>query len=128
MKPCLRIAVTAAAALLLLPAWLSPVLAGPAPGATVSLADNVSWDLDQVVQIALARHPLVSQADADIQAAAARKGQAQSSYYPQIGLSTGYARSRAFSPPSNKASRPPPSSSRAISPRSSPISAAPVPR
>jgi outer membrane protein TolC len=98
MKPCLRIAVITAAALLMLQAWLSPGLAGPAPGATVSLPDNVSWDLDQVVQIALARHPLISQADADTQAAAARKGQAQSSYYPQIGLSTGYARIRAFSP------------------------------
>jgi len=102
MKPYLRIAVTAAAALLLLPAWHSPGLAGPAPGATASLADNVLWDLDQVVQIALTRHPQVSQADANTQAAAARKGQAQSAYYPQIGLSTGYARSRVFSPTLNQ--------------------------
>jgi outer membrane protein TolC len=102
MKPYLRVAVTAAAALLLLPAWHSSCLAGPAPGATASLSDNVLWDLDQVVQIALARHPQVGQADANTQAAAARKGQAQSAYYPQIDFSTGYVRSRVFSPALNQ--------------------------
>jgi len=98
MKPCLRSAVTIAAALLLLSAWLSPGLADPVPGAAVIPSDNVPWDLDQVVRTALARHPQVSQADAETQAAAARKGQAESAYYPAIGLSTGYARSRVFSP------------------------------
>ena len=97
MNPCLRIAVITAAALLMLPAWLSPGLAGPAPGATVMPADNVPWDLDQVVQIALDRHPQVSQADAETLAAKARKGQAQSSYYPAIDLTTGYSYFQGYS-------------------------------
>jgi TolC family type I secretion outer membrane protein len=98
MKPCLRIAVTTSATfLLLVSAWFSPGLAETASGAMVIPADNVPWSLEHVVQVSLARHPQVSQADAETQAAAARKGQAQSTYYPSIGLSTGYSRSRAFS-------------------------------
>ncbi|MBI5343400.1 MAG: TolC family protein [Deltaproteobacteria bacterium] len=85
-KPCRKIAIAAALALALLPGLLSPCY-----------ADNTVWELDQVVRIALARHPLVGQADAEIQAAGARKGQAESAYYPTIGLSTGYSRSRSFS-------------------------------
>jgi TolC family type I secretion outer membrane protein len=69
----------------------------PAPRAPATLADNVVWDLDRVVQIALARHPQVSQADADTQAAQARKGQAQSPYYPAIDLATEYSRFRGYS-------------------------------
>ena len=93
----LRIALAALAVIFLLPVWISPGMAGPDAGETAGGADNVAWDLDQVVKISLARHPLVSQADAETQAAAARKGQAQSTYYPQVNLSTGYSRTRAFS-------------------------------
>lgn len=92
-----RIAVAASVALFLLPVWISPGSAGPAAEETAGFADNVAWDLDQVVTISLARHPLVSQADAETRAAAARKGQAQSAYYPRIDLSAGYSRSRDFS-------------------------------
>lgn len=92
-----RIAYAALAVIFLIPVWISPGMAGPAAGETAGFADNVVWDLDQVVKISLARHPLVSQADAETQAAAARKGQAQSTYYPQVHLSTGYSRSREFS-------------------------------
>jgi TolC family type I secretion outer membrane protein len=92
-----RVAVLAAAACLLLPAVHAPALAGDAPGGGSAAADNAVWDLDRVVRTALERHPQASQADADTRAAAARKGQAQSAYYPSIGLSTGYERSRAFS-------------------------------
>jgi outer membrane protein TolC len=60
-------------------------------------ADNAVWDLDYVVRIALDRHPLVSQADADTQAAKARKGQAQSPYYPSIDLNTGYSYFKGYS-------------------------------
>jgi len=78
MKPCLRIAVTTSATfLLLISAWFSPGLAETASGAMVIPADNVPWSLEHVVQVSLARHPQVSQADAETQAAAARKGQAQ---------------------------------------------------
>jgi TolC family type I secretion outer membrane protein len=69
----------------------------PALHAPATLSDNVVWDLDQVVQIALARHPQVSQADAETQAAQARKGQAQSPYYPAIELATEYSRFRGYS-------------------------------
>jgi TolC family type I secretion outer membrane protein len=97
MNPGFRVAAILAAALLLPTVWRSPSLAGPASGATGAPSDNVVWDLDRVVRIALDRHPQVSQADADTRAAAARTGQARSTYYPSIGLSTGYSRSRAFS-------------------------------
>ncbi len=97
MNPHLRIAVATAAAILLLAAVRSPAHADTAPGAATVAGDNVAWDLERVVRIALERHPQVSQADADTNAAAARKGQAESTYYPQIGLSAGYAKSRQFS-------------------------------
>jgi outer membrane protein len=54
----------------------------------------VLWNMDNVVAIALSRHPLVGQADAETTAAIARKGQAESGYYPSINLSTGYSRTR----------------------------------
>jgi outer membrane protein len=56
----------------------------------------VLWNMDNVVAIALSRHPLVGQADAETTAAVARKGQAESGYYPSINLSTGYSRTRAL--------------------------------
>jgi outer membrane protein len=55
---------------------------------------GILWNMDNVVAIALSRHPLVGQADAETTAAIARKGQAESGYYPTIGLSTGYSRNR----------------------------------
>lgn len=67
-----------------------PAGAGPAKPATL-------WTLEQVVGIAVAKHPQVGQADSDSLAAEARKGQAQSYYYPTIGLTAGYLRTRAFS-------------------------------
>ena len=97
MNPHIRIAAATATAILLLAAGRSPVHADTAPGAANVAGDNVTWDIDHVVRIALDRHPQVSQADADTHAAAARKGQAESTYYPQIGISTGYAKSRQFS-------------------------------
>lgn len=74
----------------------SPPAAAPSPeGGTPS--PGPTWTLGQVVEIALARHPHVSQADADTAAAAARRGQALSTYYPSITLSAGASRSRTFS-------------------------------
>jgi outer membrane protein TolC len=58
---------------------------------------GILWNMDNVVAIALSRHPLIGQADAETTAAIARKGQAESGYYPSISLSTGYTRSRTFS-------------------------------
>ena len=87
------IASAAAAVLALLSCLVSP-----------SLADNTAWSIDNVVRIAVASHPLVSQADEEILAAGARKGQAESSYYPVVGVSTGYSRARSFSPLSHQSS------------------------
>jgi len=92
VTPNRRLAVATAAALLLWTAF----------HARPTAAGGTQWDLDNVVQTALAHHPLVSQADAEIQAAGARKGQAESAYYPSIGLSTGYSRSRTFSSSSHR--------------------------
>ncbi|HEY7527904.1 MAG TPA: TolC family protein [Candidatus Deferrimicrobiaceae bacterium] len=102
MNPCLRIAAATAAAVLLQSIWHSPGHAGPDPGAATAAVDNAAWDLDHVVRIAVARHPQVSQADAEIQAAAARKGQAQSPYYPAIDLETGYSYFKGFSSSSGR--------------------------
>jgi len=83
-----------------------PGLASPPAGSRGETAsggnDNtdrtgILWNMDNVVGIALSRHPLIGQADADTTAAIARKGQAVSGYYPSINLSTGYARSRSLS-------------------------------
>jgi outer membrane protein len=58
---------------------------------------GILWNMDNVVAIALSRHPLVAQADAETTAAIARKGQSESGYYPSINLTTGYSRTRALS-------------------------------
>ncbi|MDA8121078.1 MAG: TolC family protein [Deltaproteobacteria bacterium] len=93
MMPYRRIPVLAASALAL--------LAAPY---TLCLAGDAVWDLDRVVSTALANHPLVGQADAEILAAGARKGQAESARYPSIDLSAGYSRSRTFSSSSLRSS------------------------
>ena len=64
--------------------------------------ESVSWSLADVTATALKNHPLILQSDADVAAAAARKGQAQSAWYPWINLSTGYARVRTFSASANR--------------------------
>ncbi len=82
---------------------------GAAPAPAAPAGDNAArpsavWTLDEVVRIALSRHPLVIKADADTQAAEARRGQAKSAYYPTIGLSAEYARARSLSQQSNASS------------------------
>lgn len=80
-----------------------PGVASPPPGnrgETASVGNDnaagtgIVWTVDDVVEIATSRHPLVGQADAETAAAVARRGQAKSGYYPTIGLTTGYTRSR----------------------------------
>jgi TolC family type I secretion outer membrane protein len=66
----------------------------PAAGIT---AATVTWTVDHVADIAVRNHPLVRQSEAETAAAAARKGQAESPWYPSVTLSTGYSRVRAFS-------------------------------
>ena len=92
----LRIAVITAGTVAILAAPLSHSLAAD-PGMMAMPADNVTWDLDKVVEIALSRHPRVNQADAETLAAKARKGQAQSPYYPAIDLKTGYSYFKGYS-------------------------------
>jgi outer membrane protein TolC len=96
MTSYLRIAVITAWTVAILAAPISRSFAAD-PGTMALPADNAVWDLDHVVRIALDRHPLVSQADADTQAAKARKGQAQSPYYPSIDLNTGYSYFKGYS-------------------------------
>jgi outer membrane protein TolC len=57
----------------------------------------VVWTLVDVVDIALKNHPLIMQAESDVAAAVARKGQAQSGRYPEVSLSVGHDRYRAYS-------------------------------
>jgi TolC family type I secretion outer membrane protein len=61
-----------------------------------SPAGSVTWSLADVTSTALKNHPLILQSEADVAAAAARKGQARSAWYPSIDLSTGYSRVRTF--------------------------------
>lgn len=70
----------------------------PAP----PLEGSVTWSVADVTSAALKNHPLILQSEADVAAAAARKGQARSAWYPSVNLSTGYAHARAFSPTANQ--------------------------
>jgi outer membrane protein len=92
----------------------APLFALVAIGASARAADNavvppspspegsVTWSLADVTSTALKNHPLILQADADVAAAVARKGQAQSAWYPSVNLSTGYTRVRTHSVSSQK--------------------------
>ena len=66
--------------------WMAGAAAGPA-----------LWTVGDVTAAALENHPLILQAGADAAAAAARKGQAQSGWYPAVNLSTGYSKARSYS-------------------------------
>lgn len=97
MIPCTWIRIVAplfALAAIGSPAAAADNAALPAPGGAPA---PVTWTVDQVAGIAVRNHPLVRQSDAESAAAAARKGQAQSGWYPTADLSAGYSRVRAFS-------------------------------
>ncbi|MBE0606405.1 MAG: TolC family protein, partial [Deltaproteobacteria bacterium] len=91
-----------------------PLLALAAFGASARAADNaavppapspegsVTWSLADVTSTALTNHPLILQSDADVAAAVARKGQAQSAWYPSVDLSAGYTRQRTFNTSMNQ--------------------------
>jgi TolC family type I secretion outer membrane protein len=74
------------------------VAAPPAP----SPEGSVTWSLADVTAIALKSHPLILQSDADVAAAVARKGQAQSAWYPSVDLSIGYTRLRTYNATTNQ--------------------------
>jgi len=74
----------------------APVPPAPSP------AGSVTWSLEDVTSTALKNHPLILQSEADVAAAVARKGQAQSAWYPSVNLSTGYTRLRTFSTTANR--------------------------
>lgn len=95
MKRAVRIAF--AAALLLTQGRMAPAVDRNGPGTGPAVSGRAAWNLDNVVSIALASHPLVRQADANRAAAEARNAQAGSPYYPQIDLSAGASRSRVYS-------------------------------
>jgi outer membrane protein TolC len=65
----------------------------PAP----SPAGSVTWSLADVTSTALKNHPLILQSDADLAAAVARKGQAQSAWYPTVNVSSGHTESTGYS-------------------------------
>jgi outer membrane protein len=60
--------------------------------ATASPRRAVALDVDQAIARALANQPVVLQAEAAVEAARARVGQAQSAYYPSVSASTSYTR------------------------------------
>ena len=62
-----------------------------------SLPSPAVWTLGDVTDIALKNHPLMKQAESDIEAAVARKGQAQSGWYPDVNLTAGSSRYRSYS-------------------------------
>ncbi len=66
----------------------------PPPGDAPSPA---VWTLGDVTDIALKNHPLLKQAEAEIAAAVARKGQARAGWYPSVYLSAGSSRARSYS-------------------------------
>ena len=54
------------------------------------------WTIADVVGISIENHPLVKQAEAEVAAAVARKGQAQSAWYPSMNVRAGYNRTRTW--------------------------------
>jgi len=76
------------------------------PAAEIA-APTVTWTVDHVADIAVRSHPLVRQSDAETVAAAARKGQAESGWYPSVNLSTGYSRARSYSATSKQSTTTP---------------------
>lgn len=64
---------------------------------TASATVPEAWTLEQVVETALANHPLIAQVDAETRAARGRQTQAASGYYPSVTGSAGLFRSRAWS-------------------------------
>jgi TolC family type I secretion outer membrane protein len=80
-------------AVLVAPAAAIDNTAVPTPGAPPA---PVTWTLEDVTDIALKNQPLVKQSEADVDAAMARKGQAESAWYPFVNLSTGYSRTRTY--------------------------------
>jgi outer membrane protein len=94
--------------------FVAPLIALIVIGVSARAADNaavppatspegiVTWSLVDVTSTALKNHPLILQSDADVAAAVARKGQAQSAWYPSVNLSTGYARVRALNTSTNQ--------------------------
>jgi TolC family type I secretion outer membrane protein len=96
-----------------------PLFALAVIGASARAADNaalpaagnaaatVGWTVDHVADIAVRNHPLVRQSEAETAAAAARKGQAKSPWYPSVTLSTGYSRTRSFSAQSEQSTTTP---------------------
>jgi len=91
--------------ILLLAALASPGAA--ADNAAAPPAGHATWTVEDVAAAALKNHPLILQSDADAAAAAARKGQAQSAWYPAVTLSTGYSRARTFSATTEKSTTSP---------------------
>jgi outer membrane protein len=91
-----------------------PLFALAAIGASARAADNaavppaplphgsVTWSLADVTAMAIKNHPLILQSDANVAAAVARKGQAQSAWYPSIILSAGYTRTRTINTSTNQ--------------------------
>jgi outer membrane protein TolC len=77
------------------------VSAGAADNAAVppapSTKGSVEWSLADVTATALKNHPLILQSDADVAAAVARKGQAQSAWYPTVNVSSGHTESTGYS-------------------------------
>ena len=80
---------------------LLPVFAHAADDTNISLTTEglapYVWTIVDVTDIAIKNHPLIKQAEADVAAAVARKGQAQSAWYPALNLQAGYNRARTWS-------------------------------
>lgn len=70
------------------------------PAGAEQLVSNTAGELTlaDAIDIALKNHPTVRQASEAVKAAAARVGQAESAYYPQLSLDAGYSKYDSFQP------------------------------
>jgi len=73
--------------------------AGTLPAAAAKPGDRLT--LDQCIEIARKRNPSIAASEYVANAAAAKVGQAQSAYYPQINLSGNYSTYSAYTDPTN---------------------------
>jgi TolC family type I secretion outer membrane protein len=71
-----------------------------APASSEQLAPAVSGELTllECINIALRNHPVLRGASEAVNASAARVGQAESAYYPQLSLDAGYSKYDSFQP------------------------------
>lgn len=103
---CILLAAAHAAAAQTVTAPAATILPAPVstPASTAeptTVVPGGKLTLEQCVEIAVRRSPSITAAESSVNAAAARVGQARSTYYPQVGLTGSFTRASSYLDPTN---------------------------